>query len=124
MLILRLFDLLYNRKGLDMDEFKVISIMNEATKEVLKDKNENYERNLQIEEFLKDEAFFFKIDKLTAYEILKDVGVRKEQLETVYNKLISQKVFYDLLYRGKIDVNDKNLIVKYKIVGKNDLFKK
>ena len=101
-----------------MDEFKVISIMNEATKEVLKDKNENYERNLQIEEFLKDEAFFFKIDKLNAYEILKDVGVRKEQLETVYNKLISQKVFYDLLYKGKIDVNDKNLIVKYKIYRK------
>lgn len=42
-----------------MDEFKVIVVMNEAKIEVLKDKNENYEKNLKIEEYLKDEALFF-----------------------------------------------------------------
>ena len=96
-----------------MDEFKVIDVMNEAMLKLLKDKNENYEKNLKIREYLKDEAIFFKITKTTAYAILKNVGVKEEQLENVYKKLISPNMFYDLLNKGKIKADDENLIIKY-----------
>ncbi len=97
-----------------MNEFKVIVVMNEAMLKLLKDKNENYEKNLKIREYLKDEAFFFKISKLNAYKILQNVGVKQEQLEDVYNKLISPDVFYDLLNnKGKIKADDENLVIKY-----------
>ena len=37
-----------------MNEFKLIVVMNEAMIEVLKEKNESCEKNLSIEEFLKE----------------------------------------------------------------------
>lgn len=107
-----------------MDEFKVIVIMNEARLKLLKDKNANYDENLKIKKYLEDETFFFKIDKLNAYEILQSVGVKQEQLENVYNKLISENVFYDLLNKGKIKADDDNIIIKYNVYNANDLFKK
>ena len=88
--------------------------MNEAMLELLKEKGGNFEENLKIKEYLQDEAFFFKIDKEKAYQILKSVGVKDNQLENVYKKLISPNMFYDLLNKGKIDIEDKNLIIKYK----------
>ena len=104
-----------------MDEFKVIVIMNETTMELLKDKNANYEKNIKIQQYLQDEAYFFKIDKSKAYEILKDVGVKESQMDVVYKKLTSSSVYYDLLNKGKINENDKNLTVKYSF---NNLFNK
>ena len=86
-----------------MDEFKIITIMNEAMLKLLKDKNNNYDKNLKIKKFLEDEAFFFKINKSSAYEILQTIGVKEDQLEEVYKKLVSQNVYYDLLNKGKID---------------------
>ena len=68
-----------------------------------------------IKNLLKDEAVFFKIDKSKAYEILKNVGVKQEQLENVYKKLISSDVFYDLLNRKIIKKDDKNILIKYTI---------
>lgn len=97
-----------------MDEFKVIVVMNEAMLKLLKDKNKDYEINLKIKEYLKDQAFFFKINELNAYKILEGVGVKKEQLENVYKKLISPNMFYDLLNRGIIKADDQDLIIKYK----------
>lgn len=96
-----------------MDEFKIIDVMNEAMLKLLKDKNKNYEKNLKIREYLKDKAIFFKINKPTAYAILKNVGVKEEQLENVYKKLTSPNMFYDLLNKGKIKTDDENLIIKY-----------
>ena len=98
-----------------MNEFKVIDVMNEAMLNLLKDKNANYEENLKIKELLKDETLFFKIDRLNAYKILQNVGVKQEQLENVYKKLTSSDVFYDLLNRGKIKADDDNIIIKYNI---------
>lgn len=98
-----------------MNEFKVIDVMNEAMLNLLKNKNTNYEKNMKIKEYLKDEALFFKINKLNAYEILLNVGVKQEQLENVYKKLTSSDVFYDLLNRGKINADDDNLIVRYNV---------
>lgn len=101
-----------------MDEFKVIDVMNEAMLNLLKDKNKNYEKNAKIKEYLKDEAFFFKINKLNAFKVLQNVGVKQEQLEDVYKKLISPDMFYNLLNKGKIKADDENLIIKYKIYRK------
>lgn len=107
-----------------MNEFKVINIMNEAMLRMLKDKNCNYEKNIKIKEYLKDEAFFFKINRLDAFKILQYVGVKQEQLENVYNKLISPNVFYDLVNSGKIKANDEKIIIKYDIYNSDSLFKK
>ena len=107
-----------------MDEFKVIVIMNEAMLKLLKDKNANNEENLKIKKYLEDEAIFFKIDKLSAYKILQNVGVKQEMIESVYKKLTSQNVFYDLLNKGKINADDNNIIIKYDTYKTDDLFKK
>lgn len=98
-----------------MNELRIIDVMNEAMLKVLKEKNTDYEKNLMIKNLLKDEAVFFKIDKSKAYEILKNVGVKQEQLENVYKKLISSDVFYDLLNRKIIKKDDKNILIKYTI---------
>ena len=107
-----------------MDEFKVIVVMNEAMLKLLKDKGDNYEENLKISKYLEDETIFFKIDKLHAYKILENVGVKQESMETVYKKLISPNIFYDLLNKGKIKADDDKLIVKYNPYNSDDLFKK
>lgn len=106
-----------------MDEFKVIDVMNEAKLKLLKEKNMNYNENLKIREILKDEAIFFKINKLDAYNILKKVGIKQEKLDDVYIKLTSSNIFYDLLNKGKINANDEKLVIKYNIYNKDDLFK-
>lgn len=98
-----------------MNELRIIDVMNEAMLKVLKEKNADYEKNLMIKNLLKDEAVFFKIDKSKAYEILKNVGVKQEQLENFYKKLISSDVFYDLLNRKIIKKDDKNILIKYTI---------
>lgn len=107
-----------------MDEFKVIVIMNEAMLKLLKAKNANYEENLKIKQYLEDDTIFFKITKIQAYKILQNVGVKQDNLENVYKKLISPNMFYDLLNKGKIKANDDKLIVKYNEYNANDLFKK
>ena len=97
-----------------MNEFKVIEVMNRARIEVLKDKKEDYSLNEKIQKYLKDESLFFRISKEKASKILQVVGIKKESLEEVYQKLIAQEVYYDLLNSGKIEADDESLIVKYK----------
>ncbi len=101
-----------------MNELKVIDIMNETIIELSKEKNANCDENLKIKQYLEDEAFFFKIDKSKAFDILQKVGVKQDMLENVYKKLTAQNVFYDLLYKGKINENDKDLVVKYETYRK------
>lgn len=96
-----------------MNEFSVITIMNEATINVLKSKKVDCSINLKIKEYLKDEALFFRVSPQRAYEILSSVGVKKEQLENTYKKLVSQKIFYELLNKGKIKEDDNNIIIRY-----------
>lgn len=106
-----------------MNEFKVIAVMNEAMLKLLKDKNADYDKNLKIKEYLKDESVFFKINQSTAYKILQSVGIKENKLEDVYKKLTSPDVYYDLLNRGKIKKED-SIIIKYDTYSPNDLFKK
>ena len=96
-----------------INEFIVIDVMNEAMIKTLGQKKANYEENLRIREYLKDEAFFFKINKENAYKVLKNVGVKNENLEKVYKKLISPDTFFQLINKGKIDKNNNSLVVKY-----------
>lgn len=107
-----------------MSEFKVIVVMNEAMLKLLKDKNKDYNVNLKIRKKLEDEALFFKINRIEAIEILKNVGVKQEKIENVYKKLVSPNEFYTLLNRGKININDTKLIIKYDTYNSDDLFKK
>ena len=96
-----------------MNQIEIINIMNEAMIKFLKEKNMDYSANVEIRENLKDEAYFFKIDKIKAYKILEIIGVKKSQLEEVYKKLISPNRFYELVQKGKIKYDDTNIIVKY-----------
>ena len=96
-----------------MDEFEVIVIMNEAKIRSLKDKNENYNNNLLIKKYLKHRNCFFKINKSMAQKILLTVGVNKEQIDNVYEKLTCKSVFFDLLNKGVINENDQELVINY-----------
>ena len=104
-----------------LNEFKVVVVMNEAMIRMLRTKNKDCSVNIQIKELLKDEAIFFKIKKSKALEILKNIGVREEQYESVYKKLISSNIYYDLLRKKIINENDDSLLIKYEI---KDLFNK
>lgn len=106
-----------------MDEIKVIAVMNEAMIEVLKEKGKDYSFNLKIKEELKDETFFFRINKDYAYKILYASGVKKEQLDRTYKKLIWPDEYYNLLNKGKIKENDEQIVIKYDKYKHNELFK-
>ena len=106
-----------------VDEFKVIKIMNEAKIEILKEKNINCDLNIKIKEKLEDEAFFFKIKKEETFEILKNIGVKEDQMEKVFNNLVSADRFFFLIKKGVIAINDNNLIIKYNYYNADNLFR-
>lgn len=114
---------LLNIEEKNMDEIKVIAVMNEAMIEVLKEKGKDYSFNLKIKEELKDETFFFRINKDYAYKILYASGVKKEQLDRTYKKLIWPDEYYNLLNKGKIKENDEQIVIKYDKYKHNELFK-
>ena len=87
--------------------------MNETNIDYKIKNKEDYNINLEIRDILKDEAIFFKITKQRAYQLLEKLEIKKEKINTVYEELISKKVFYNLLYNKKIDINDNNLLIKY-----------
>lgn len=96
-----------------MDEFFVIKVMNEAMQKLLESKGENSLLNQKINKCLQDESFFYKINKEIALKILLSVGVKADRLESTYIKLVNPSVYYKLVKEGKIDINDKNLVIKY-----------
>lgn len=74
-----------------MNEFIVVKVMNEAMLRVKKSNNQDYSINEKIKNDLQDEELFTKIDKDTAIELLKNVGVSEDKLEEMYEKLLAQK---------------------------------
>ena len=96
-----------------MDKFVIIKIMNEAMMRLKMSKNEDYEKNKKIKEFLEDEALFFKIKKEHAIKLLISVGVKEENLEETYQKLTEKNTYDNLIKKGIIDIEDNNLVVKY-----------
>ena len=96
-----------------MDKFTIIKIMNEAMIRLKISKNEYFEKNEKIKEFLEDEALFFKIKKKTAIKVLINVGVNEQNLEETYQKLTEKNMYDKLIRKGKIDPKDDTLTVKY-----------
>lgn len=96
-----------------MTTFKDIQLMNKAKIEYLKKMEQDTKRNDIIEKILKDEVCFFKMDKEDAYMILAGVDISKDKIEKAYNDLISKQAYYDLQVRGKIDLEDSELKIKY-----------
>ncbi len=99
-----------------------IKIMNETTIAYLKKMGQNIERNEIINEILKDEACFFKMDKEDAIMILISIGISAEKVEQTYSDLVSSEEYYSLYQNGKIDENDENFKIKYKKYDSKDLF--
>ena len=96
-----------------MTNIQQVKLMNETTILYLKKIGKNTKRNEIVNKILEDEACFFKINKIDAYIILKDIGVSENKLDEVYSELISKKNYYDLQSRGIIKKNDEDIIIKY-----------
>ena len=62
--------------------------LNEKLLDLYKDDEINLEKQKLIKEILKEDKFIFKIDIETAYEILRDLSIKEEDLKNVYSKLI------------------------------------
>lgn len=72
---------------------------------------------------LNDETCFFKMNKNDEYMILKDIGILDNQIDTIYQKLISFNEFYNLYEGKKLDLNDEEILIKYPIYNIDEIFK-
>lgn len=102
-----------------IDELKV---MNYSIIDCLKVKGISIKKNELIKEILKDEACFFKMEREETFVVLKNLKVSDDMLEETYKELTNKKEFYRLYNEGKININDKDLKIKYEIYNSN-LFK-
>lgn len=105
-----------------MTQLQEIKLMNETMIVYLKKTGQSSKRNEIISNILKDDACFFKINKDDAFMILEDVGISKDKINNIYLNLISSDTYYYLKEIGKINENDKNILVKYKNYNYNELF--
>ena len=99
----------------DVNVFECINIINETNIDYKIKNKKDYNIDIEIRNILKDEAIFFKITKQRAYQLLKELKLKKKKIHKVYEELISEKNFYNLLYNKKIDINDNDLLIKYPI---------
>lgn len=93
--------------------FECLNIMNEANIYYKTEKKIDCTFDIEIRDMLKDDTIFFKIPKEKTYQILQYIGIKKEFIDKTYNELISPEMFYNLLYCRKIDINEKDLLIKY-----------
>lgn len=106
-----------------MTQLSELRLINDSNILYLKKVNRSYKRNEIVKNILNDEACFFKMNKNDAYIILQDIGILSEQIDIIYQKLISSYEFYRLFKSEKIDLNDKDILIKYPIYDTDDLFK-
>lgn len=106
-----------------MTQLNEIRVMNDTMILYLKKLGKDTRRNEIINKILEDESCFFKMNKDDAYVILNDVGIKNQNIDNIYSELISNDVFYDLYKKGKIDKNNDELVIKYKIYDRDNLFK-
>ncbi len=106
-----------------MTQLNELKLINDSNIIYLKKLNRSYKRNEIVKNILNDEACFFKMNKNDAYLILQNIGILKEQIDIIYQKLISSEEFYRLFKAKKIDLNDKDILIKYPIYDTDDLFK-
>ncbi len=106
-----------------MTQLSELRLINDSNILYLKKINRSYKRNEIIKNILNDETCFFKMNKNDAYIILHDIGILDEQIDKVYQKLISSDEFYKLYKCKKIDLNNEEILIKYPIYNSDDLFK-
>ena len=106
-----------------MTQLSELRLINDSNILYLKKINRSYKRNEIVKNILDDEACFFKMNKNDAYIILQEIGILGEQIDIIYQKLISSDEFYKLFKSKKIDLNDKDILIKYPIYDTDDLFK-
>lgn len=97
----------------DVNIFECINIINETNIDFKIKNRQDYNINIEIRNMLKDKAIFFKITQKRAYQLLDALEINKEKINAIYEELISKKSFYNLLNNKIIDINDKNLLIKY-----------
>lgn len=106
-----------------MTQLNELKLINDSNILYLKQMNRSYKRNEIVKHILDDDTCFFKMNKTDAYTILQDIGILDEQIDSIYQKLISYDEFYRLFKYNKIDLNDENILIKYPIYVTDDLFK-
>lgn len=106
-----------------MTQLSELRLINDSNILYLKKINRSYKRNEIIKNILNDETCFFKMNKNDAYIILHDIGILDNQIDNIYQKLISSDEFYNLYKCKKIDLNDEEILIKYPIYNANELFK-
>lgn len=90
-----------------------IRLMNETRIRYLKKINKDTYRNQIINKILEDEACFFKMEKEDTLILLEDIGISKDNIESIYNDLISKNRYYELEQKGNINNKDKEILIKY-----------
>lgn len=55
----------------------------------------NLEKYKLIQDILKEDNCFFRIDRTTAYAILEDLDILEKDIPIIYNKLISQEMYLE-----------------------------
>ena len=106
-----------------MTQLSELRLINDSNILYLKKINRSYKRNEIIKNILNDETCFFKMNKNDAYIILQDIGILDNQIDNIYQKLISSDGFYNLYKCKKIDLNDEEILIKYPIYNADELFK-
>ena len=106
-----------------MNQLSELRLINDSNIIYLKKINRSYKRNEIIKNILNDETCFFKMNKNDAYVILHDIGILDNQIDTIYQKLISYDEFYNLYKSEKIDLDDEDIIIKYPIYKSEEIFK-
>lgn len=106
-----------------MTQLSELRLINDSNILYLKKLNRSYKRNEIIKNILNDETCFFKMNKNDAYMILKDIGILDNQIDTIYQKLISFDEFYNLYEGKKLDLNDEEILIKYPIYNIDEIFK-
>lgn len=90
-----------------------LRLMNETRIRYLNKINKDTYRNQIINKILEDEACFFKMEKEDALILLEDIGISKDNIESIYNDLISKNRYYELEQKGNINNKDKEILIKY-----------
>ena len=106
-----------------MTQLNELRLINDSNILYLKKINRSYKRNEIIKNILNDETCFFKMNKNDAYMVLHDIGISDNQIDTMYQKLISSDEFYNLYKGKKLDLNDEEILIKYPIYNVDEIFK-
>lgn len=69
--------------------------LNEKLINNYQDDHVNLEKQKLIKEILNEDKFIFKIDIETAYQVLRDLTIKEEDLEKVYTELIDIDNYVD-----------------------------